>query len=218
MSQPREAPIQPDEADDSAGSNAVQPQPDARDEETGAVTRLLAAAQAGDARAEEELVPLIYHQLRRIAANYMRRERPGHMLQATALVHEAYLHLVDQREMTWRNRAQFFGVAAQLMRRILVDQARADRAVKRGGEGQRISLENAGPLFLKRDMQLETLDDALKELAKLDARQSKIVELRFFGGLTTEEIAEVLGVSTATIERDWRCARAWLFNQVQRHR
>ncbi len=180
------------------------------------VTQLLADLEAGRPGAESRLLPLVYDELRRVAAGYMRRERPGHTLQATALVHEAYIQLVDQNRVTWRNRAHFFAVAAQMMRRILVDHARSRNAQKRGGPAQKLSLEEAVGVFDDRDVALEALDDALSTLAQLDPRQSRIVELRFFGGLTTEETAEVLGISAPTIEREWRMARAWLHSQLCR--
>lgn len=144
----------------------------------------------------------------------MRRERANHTLQATALVHEAYMQLVDQTRVDWKNRAHFFGVAAQLMRRILVEHARAHHAQKRGGAANKLSLEEAINYFPQKESNLVALDDSLKELERLDPRQSKIVELRFFGGLTTDEVSEVMGISTATIEREWRSARAWLHTQL----
>lgn len=179
-----------------------------------AVTQLLTDLKGGRAAAAEELLPLVYSELRRIAASYMRRERANHTLQATALVHEAFLQLVDQTRVDWKNRAHFFGVAAQLMRRILVEHARSHGAQKRGGSAAKLSLEEAINYFPQQEATLVALDDALKELEKLDERQSRIVELRFFGGLTTEETSEVLGISTATIEREWRAARAWLYAQL----
>ncbi len=166
--------------------------------------------------AENQLLPLVYDELRRLAAAYMRRENAGHTLQATALVHEAYLQLVDQTRVTWQNRAHFFGVAARLMRRILVDHARARNAAKRGGGGQKLTLQEAIGLLDTRDVELEALDDALSDLSRLDDQQSRIVELRFFGGLTVDETAEVLGVSASTVEREWRTARAWLHSQLTR--
>jgi RNA polymerase sigma factor (TIGR02999 family) len=179
-----------------------------------AVTQLLSDLQGGRSSAADELLPLVYQELRRIAAAYMRRERPNHTLQATALVHEAFLQLVDQTRVDWKNRAHFFGVAAQLMRRILVEHARTRGAQKRGGSAAKLSLEEAINYFPQKDLTLLALDDSLKELEKLDARQSRIVELRFFGGLTTEETSEVLGISTATVEREWRSAKAWLHSQL----
>ncbi len=178
------------------------------------VTRLLADLEAGQPGVENQLLPLVYAELRRVAAGYMRRERPGHTLQATALVHEAYIQLVDQTRVTWRNRAHFFAVAAQIMRRILVDHARAHRAQKRGGDARKLTLEETVGAFGQRDVALEALDDSLTALAQLDARQARIVELRFFGGLTVDETAEVLGVSAPTVEREWRMARAWLYSQL----
>lgn len=179
-----------------------------------AVTQLLSDLQGGRSSAAEELLPLVYQELRRIAAAYMRRERANHTLQATALVHEAFLQLVDQTRVDWKNRAHFFGVAAQLMRRILVEHARTRGAQKRGGSAAKLSLEEAINYFPQKDLTLLALDDSLKELEKLDERQSRIVELRFFGGLTTEETSEVMGVSTATVEREWRSAKAWLHSQL----
>jgi RNA polymerase sigma factor (TIGR02999 family) len=178
------------------------------------VTQLLSDLQSGRTGAANDLLPLVYNELRRIAGAYMRRERSNHTLQATALVHEAYLQLVDQTRVDWKNRAHFFGVAAQLMRRILVEHARAHHAQKRGGDASKLSLEEAINYFPQKEMTLVALDDALKQLETLDPRQSRIVELRFFGGLTTEEVAEVIGISTATVEREWRSARAWLHSQL----
>ncbi len=179
-----------------------------------AVTQLLSDLQSGKRGAADELLPLVYNELRRIAASYMRRERADHTLQATALVHEAYLQLVDQTRIDWKNRAHFFGVAAQLMRRILVEHARSHHAQKRGGDANKIALDDIINYFPQKEVTLVALDDALKELERLDARQSRIVELRFFGGLTTEEVAEVVGISTATVEREWRAARAYLHSQL----
>jgi RNA polymerase sigma-70 factor, ECF subfamily len=178
------------------------------------VTQLLADVRQGQVGAAEALLPMVYQELRRIAASYMRRERANHTLQATALVHEAYLQLIDQTRVEWQNRAHFFGVAAQLMRRILVEHARAHNAAKRGGAAPKLELDEALNYFPNRDITILSLEDALQTLEKLDERQSKIVELKFFGGLTTEEISEVLAVSTATVEREWRSARAWLYNEL----
>jgi RNA polymerase sigma factor (TIGR02999 family) len=183
--------------------------------ETG-VTQLLLQWGEGDERALDELLPLVYDALRRLAGSYLRRERPDHSLQATALVHEAYLRLVDQKSVDWKNRAQFFGVAAQIMRRILVDHARARHAAKRGGAGLKLSLSVADRFVPQKDLDLMALDDALNALADIDAQQSRIVELRFFGGLTIEEIAEAIGVSRATVERDWTMAKAWLRREIKR--
>lgn len=180
------------------------------------VTRLLVRLTDGDRGVLDELLPLIYGELRRLAAGYLRRERVGHTLQPTALVHEAYLRLVDQTQVRWQNRAHFLGVAAQMMRRILVDHARAREAGKRGGEFQKLSLdENVDASGGGRDLDLVALDDALERLAELDPQKSKIVELRFFGGLSVEETAEVLGVSAPTVKRQWRMAKAWLYGQLQ---
>jgi RNA polymerase sigma-70 factor, ECF subfamily len=179
------------------------------------VTRLLKDWNEGDQTALEKLMPLVYAELRRLAKNYLRRERANHTLQPTALVNEAYLRLVDQRNARWQNRAQFFGVAAQLMRRILVDHARLHQALKRGGTGQeRLSLTNVERLADKPDIDLLALHEALNELAEVDPQQSRIVELKFFGGLSIEESAEVLGIGHATVERDWKMARAWLRSKL----
>jgi RNA polymerase sigma factor (TIGR02999 family) len=180
------------------------------------VTRLLADLEAGRAGAESQLLPLVYDELRRVASGYMRRERPGHTLQATAPVHEAYIQLVDQTRVTWRNRTHFFAVAAQLMRPILVDHARSHNAQKRAGPAPKLSLEEAAGWFEDRHVTLEALDDALSTLAQLDPRQGRIVELRFFGGLTVDETAEVLGISAPTVEREWRMAWASLHSQLSR--
>jgi RNA polymerase sigma factor (TIGR02999 family) len=182
--------------------------------ETG-VTQLLLKWGEGDEGALDELLPLVYDALRRLAGSYLRRERPDHSLQATALVHEAYLRLVDQKIVGWKNRAQFIGVAAQMMRRILVDHARARHAAKRGGAGLKLSLSIADRFVPEKDLDLIALDDALNALAVFDAQQSRIVELRFFGGLTVEETAEAIGLSRATIERDWTLAKAWLLREIK---
>ena len=179
------------------------------------ITQLLIDWGKGDQAALEQLMPLVYSELRRLASNYLRRERGEHTLQPTALVNEAYLKLVDQRNPKWQNRAHFFGIAAQLMRRILVDHARQHQAVKRGGaEQQRISLTGAEALAQQPEVDLLALNEALDELAKMDPQQSRIVELKFFGGLAIEEIGEVLGIGHATVERDWKMARAWLRRQL----
>ena len=182
----------------------------------GEITQLLVRARNGDRQAESELVPLVYDELRRLARRYMRQEPPDHTLQATALVHEAYLKLVEQREIAWQNRAHFFGVAAQLMRRILVDHARARLAQKRGGSRQKISLDVAVAFSPDQSEQFLALNEALDRLSQLDARQGRIVELKFFGGLTDEEVAEVLRMSSRTVKRDWSVARAWLFREISR--
>lgn len=178
------------------------------------VTSLLRAWSAGDPEAERQLVPLVYGELRRRAGAYLRRERPGHTLQPTALVHEAWLRLAGQ-DVNWQNRSQFFGMASQLMRRILVDHARRRRAARRGGGGLQVPLEEAMGVTGGDPVDLVRLDEALTELAELDPRQGRIVELRFFGGLTTEETAGLLGVSPATIKRDWTVAKAWLFARLR---
>ncbi|QOY90609.1 sigma-70 family RNA polymerase sigma factor [Paludibaculum fermentans] len=179
-----------------------------------AVTRLLRQWQSGEANALEELTPLVYHELRRIASGFLRREREGHTLQPTALLHEAYLRLVDQREKDWKSRAHFYGVAAHLMRLILVDYARSKARLKRGGEVQRVEWNEAISSSAERPALLATLDDALSELEKLDPRKGRVVELRYFGGLSVEETAEVLGISTATVGREQRMAEAWLQRQM----
>lgn len=158
----------------------------------------------------EELTPLVYGELRRLAARHLRRERPDNTLQSTALVHEAYLRLVDQRGVQWQNRAHFFGIASQLIRRILVDHARRHHAAKRGAGETALSLDEAAAMPNQRGVDLIALDDALEALAKIDPQQGRIIELRFFAGLSVEETAEVLGVSSATVKRDWTAARAWL--------
>ena len=178
------------------------------------VTQLLANLRSGENQAHDQLFPIVYNELRKIAANYMRRERADHTLQATALVHEAYMQLVDQTRVTWQSRAHFFGVAAQLMRRILVDHARTQNALKRGGDAQKLSLDDSLGLASGPPVAFDELDEALNRLQQLDPNQAKIVELRFFGGLTVEEVSEVIGSSTATIEREWRMAKAWLHSQL----
>ena len=180
------------------------------------ITVLLAASSVGDRRAMDQLMPLVYDELRRLAQSYLRKERPGHTLQGTALVHEAYLRLIDQKQVKWQNRAHFFAMASQMIRRILVDHARGHRAAKRGDGAHKLSLEEAMGISGKTDLDLLALDDALNDLARLDPAQSRIVELRFFGGLSIEETAEVAGLSTATVNREWSAARAWLFRQMSR--
>jgi RNA polymerase sigma factor (TIGR02999 family) len=180
----------------------------------GEVTRLLVGLRAGNREAEGRLVEVVYGELHRMAARYIRRERRDHTLQATALVNEAYMRLVDQRGKDWQNRAHFFGVAAQVMRRVLVDHARTHQSLKRGGEVEKISLEDALPFSPERPDQLLALDEALSRLAAFDSRQARIVELRFFGGLTEAETAEVLGISSRTVKRDWSVAKAWLHGEL----
>jgi RNA polymerase sigma-70 factor, ECF subfamily len=172
------------------------------------ITRLLEEARKGDHEAENQLLPLIYQELRRLAAAYMRRERPNHTLQATALVHEAYLKLLPQR-VNWQSRSHFFGVAAQQMRRILVDYARQRKAAKRDAEKQ-LSLDEALVMAHEQPGQIVALNEALEEFAGGHARQAQVVELRFFGGRAEDEIAEILGVSVETVKRDWKFAKAWL--------
>jgi len=173
------------------------------------VSRLLIDWGNGDQAALDELIPLVYDELRRLAGRYMRRESQDHTLQTSALVNEAYMRLVDQKNVQWQNRAHFFGVAAQLMRRILVDHARSRSRVKRGGGLQMVSLADQAGVS-KEAAEVIALDDALTNLAEMDQRKSQIVEMKFFGGLTTEEVAEVLKITTRTVEREWRKARAWL--------
>jgi RNA polymerase sigma factor (TIGR02999 family) len=180
------------------------------------ITRLLAEWSNGDRGALEKLTPLVYDELRRLAARYLRQERSGHTLQSTALVHEAYMKLVGQNNVRWQNRAHFFGIAAQMIRRILVDYARARKADKRGSGAEKLSLDEAIALPGGQDLDLVALDDALEGLAKIDARQSRLVELRFFAGLTIEETAEVMQMSLATAKRDWVAAKAWLSREVRR--
>jgi RNA polymerase sigma factor (TIGR02999 family) len=178
------------------------------------VTRLLLSWSGGDKNALNEIVPLVYRELRRLAAAYLRRERHDHTLQPTALVHEAYLRLVDQDRVDCHTRAQFFGIAANLMRQILVNHAKRRQAAKRGG-GNRVSLDEAVIVSQQpQEVSLIALDDALEKLALLDPRQCRIVELRFFGGLTEDEIAELVGVSPFTVKRDWRIARAVLYDEL----
>lgn len=178
------------------------------------VTHLLIQWSRGDSAALEALVPLVYDELRRLAQLYISRENPGHTLSSTALVHEAYLRLVKQNEVTWQSRAHFFAVAARMMRRILVDHARKHAYAKRGGGAVTISLDETIAPAPERELDLVALDDALEALAKLDERQSRMVELRFFGGLSIEETSEVLGVSAPTVKREWASARAWLFREI----
>jgi RNA polymerase sigma factor (TIGR02999 family) len=178
------------------------------------ITSLLKAWSKGDQTALDRLVPLIYDELYRLARGYLKRESPGHPLQVTALVNEAYVRLANWKEAQWENRAHFFGVAAQLMRRVLVDFARHRDYEKWGGGKQHIQLAEAASLGTQRDADFVALDDALKSLAALDARKSQIVELKFFGGLSVEEIAEVLKTSPRTVMREWSLARAWLFREL----
>jgi RNA polymerase sigma factor (TIGR02999 family) len=181
------------------------------------VTRLLAAWSHGDREALDALTPVVYSELRRLAKAYLRRERPDHTLQGTALVHEAYLRLIDQRGVEWRNRNHFFALAAELIRRILVDHARAKVAAKRGGGSFKLSLDEALAAADEKDLDLVALDEALQALAQADAQQSRIVELRYFGGLTIEETADVLEISPATVKRDWVMAKAFLKREMLRN-
>ena len=178
------------------------------------VTQLLVSWSEGDPKALEALTPLVYDELRTLAGRYLRRERPDHTLQSTALVHEAYLRMVDQRQVRWQNRAHFFGVAAQIIRRILVDHARSHKAEKRGADAVKLSLDEAMAVPEERQVDLVALDDSLNSLASFDVQQGRIVELRFFGGLSIEETAAVLGVSPATVKRDWAMAKAWLYREI----
>ena len=178
------------------------------------ITRLLVAWSDGDRSALEELTPLVHAELRRLAHHYMRGERPGHTLQTSALVNEAYIRLIDWKNVRWQNRAHFFGVSAQLMRRILVDFARERQVQKRGGGALRVSLGDAADLTVERGADLLALDEALAALAQVDDRKASVVEMRFFGGLSVEEAAEVLGVSKETVMRDWRLAKAWLQTEM----
>ena len=182
------------------------------------VTQLLLAWNEGDESALEKLVPLVYAELRRLAKRRMRLERPDHTLQTSALINEAYLRLVDVRNVHWQNRAHFFALCARLMRRILVDYARTRHYVKRGGGVQPISLDQSLAVAPERSPDLVAVDDALHALAEVDARKAQVVELRFFGGLTVEEAAEVLKVSPETVRRDWKLAKVWLLRELNRDR
>ncbi len=178
------------------------------------ITQLLVAWSDGDESALARLTPLVYDELHRLSHHYMSGERAGHTLQTTALVNEAYVRLIDWKNVRWQNRAHFFGVSAQLMRRILVDFARSHGYEKRGGGTRPVTLDDAALVVDSKGTDMVALDDALNALAELDARQSRVVELRFFGGLTNEEAAEVLKVSEATVRRDWSLARAWLHREL----
>ncbi len=180
------------------------------------VTTLLRRWTAGDKSAIDQLAPLIYAELRKLAHRQLRRERRNRTLQSTALVHEAWLRLVDQKQAHWRDRAHFFAVSGQMMRRILVDHARAQHAEKRGGGASVLALDETMDMPAQRSLEMIALDDALNELARLDARQSQVIELRFFAGLSIDETAEALGVSKATVNRDWVTGRAWLLRELDR--
>jgi RNA polymerase sigma-70 factor, ECF subfamily len=179
------------------------------------ITERLIAWNSGDATAADEVMRAVYQELHRMAGRYLRLERVGHTLQPTALVHEAYLRLVDQTRVSWQNRAHFFGVASQMMRRILVDYARTKGREKRGGEHTRVSLEEVMCVTEGKGDDLVALDASLERLATIDPRKARVVELRFFGGLSVEETGEVLGVSPQTVMRDWKLAKAWLFNEIK---
>jgi RNA polymerase sigma factor (TIGR02999 family) len=174
------------------------------------VTQILLNWQEGDADAPARLMPIVYEELRRLARNYLQRERADHTLQATALVHEAYLRMVDEKSVSWKDRAHFYGIAARLMRQILVDHARAHNAAKRGGLEQKLTLDEARELPMKETVELVALDSALENFAQTYPRKSEVVELKFFGGLDMKEISEVLQVSEKTVLRDWSFAKLWL--------
>ena len=178
------------------------------------ITQLLAEWSDGNQAALDELYPLVYEELHRLARRYMSRERKGHTLQTTALINEAYVRLVDQRNVRWANRSHFFAISAQIMRRILIDHARRHAYAKRGGGAKQVSLEEAAIVAPDQASELVRLDEALKSLAKLDERRCHVVEMRYFGGLSNEEIAGVLKVSENTVTRDWNLARAWLYQQL----
>lgn len=182
---------------------------------SGKLTELMQAWSDGNEEALHQLIPLIYDELRRIAARHMRKESPGHTLQTTALVNEVYCKLINQKNVRWQNRAHFFGIAAQLMRRILIDHARRHLRLKRGGGAQKITLDDSSFSVEQQAKKLITLDQALVRLAEFDQQKSRIVEMKFFGGLTTEEIAEVEKISTSTVEREWRKAKAWLHHELE---
>jgi RNA polymerase sigma-70 factor (ECF subfamily) len=182
------------------------------------VTSLLNKLAAGDQEAAAQLIPLVYEELRHLAARRLRQERPDHTLQATALVHEVYVKLSGQRDAKWQNRAQFFGVASQVMRRILVDYARGQQRIRRGGKQQKVSLDDVLLVSADRTEEVLSVHESLSRLEKLDARQARLVELRYFGGLTLEEIAEVVGISTKTVMRELNVAKAWLYGDLkERH-
>jgi RNA polymerase sigma-70 factor (ECF subfamily) len=185
-------------------------------DESKQVTQLLLDWSKGDVRAREALLPLVYAELRQLAASYLRRERPDHTLQPTALVHEAYLRLVEERKVDWQGRSHFFSVAAKLMRRILVDHARAHVAAKRGGGLFRVPLTDAIVMSQERPAELLALDQGLTRLASVDPQQGQVVELRVFGGLSVAETSHALGISPATVKRDWAVAKAWLTREIQR--
>ena len=181
------------------------------------VTQLLIEWRDGDETALEQLMPLVYEELRRLAHYYMRRERPGHTLQTSALINEAYIRLVDHKGMRWQNRAHFYGVAAQAMRRVLVDHARSRGYAKRGAGVRDLELDEAATVAQKQATELVALDDALTDLATIDPRKATIVEMRYFGGMSVDETAEAIGVSSITVMRDWRTAKAWLLRAISPH-
>lgn len=181
------------------------------------VTQILQDWSGGDAEAAERLMPLVYDEMRRLARSLLARERGGHTLQPTALVNEAYLRLVDQRSVSWQNRAHFYGIAASMMRRVLIDHARAHAAEKRGGSAVRLSLEDVHVPLEERAASFVAMDEALERLSQFNERGRRIIEMRFFGGLTDEEIAQVLGVSTRTVLRDWKTARLWLYRELSQN-
>jgi RNA polymerase sigma factor (TIGR02999 family) len=180
------------------------------------ITQLLLDWGNGDKEALDKLMPFVYDELRRLARNYMGNQRPGHTLQTTALVNEAYLRLIDSSQVRWQNRTHFFAISAQLMRRVLVDFARAKKATKRGGNEQKVTFDEGLPVFSEKESDLIALDEALNELETMDKRQSQIVEMRYFGGMTEKEIGEALEISTRTVRRDWTVARAWLFSKLSK--
>ena len=180
------------------------------------VTQLLLDHSRGNGEALDRLLPLVYDELRSLANRSLRRERPGHTLQPTALAHECYLRLVDQRLVQWQNRAHFFAVAATAIRRILVDHARSRGAARRGGGRQRVEFDEGALVSEEIDLDFVALDEALEELAEMDPRKSRVVELRFFGGLGIEDVSEVLDISHATVEREWKLARAWLYREIRK--
>ena len=178
-------------------------------------TRILRDLSGGNREALNQLMPIVYRELRRLAKHYLRNERPDHTLQATALVHEAFLRLIDQTNVQWQDRAHFIGISSHLMREILINHAVARKRLKRGGGQYKVSVEEAGAWLSEPEVDLIVLNDALNELAAIDPRQSQIVELRFFGGLSVEETAEALTLSTATVKREWRLAKAWLHSRIK---
>lgn len=179
------------------------------------ITQLLLDWGNGDKEALDKLMPFVYDELRKLAGHYMRNQRPEHTLQTTALVNEAYLRLIDSSQVRWQNRTHFFAISAQLMRRVLVDFARAKKAHKRGGDEQKVTFDEALPVLIEKESELIALDEALTELSTMDERQSQIVEMRYFGGMTEKEIGKALEISTRTVRRDWSIARAWLFSKLK---